>query len=130
MRKRVENLNLDNKIEFLGNISNMPAWYSSMDLLLFTSQAEGLPNALAEAQACGLPVVSMDAGGAKETFIEGQSGFCSLSNTKEEMIKLASFVIENKEWREKAKNIAIEYANKTFQIDRMVNDTLKIYESK
>ena len=49
----------------------------SFDLLLQTSQIEGLPNTLIEAQACGVPVVTTDAGGSRETLIDGVTGFVS-----------------------------------------------------
>jgi glycosyltransferase involved in cell wall biosynthesis len=45
------------------------------DVMVCTSHAENFPNILIEAQACGVPVVSIDVGGARETFIHGKSGF-------------------------------------------------------
>jgi glycosyltransferase involved in cell wall biosynthesis len=43
--------------------------------LLLTSDYEGLPNALIEAQGLGLPAVATRAGGAAEVIAEGETGF-------------------------------------------------------
>jgi glycosyltransferase involved in cell wall biosynthesis len=45
------------------------------DLLLLPSLWDGLPNALLEAQAAGVPVLASDAGGIPEAIEHGQTGF-------------------------------------------------------
>jgi glycosyltransferase involved in cell wall biosynthesis len=40
----------------------MPDWYRAADCLLLTSEAEGSPNVVKEALACGCPVASVDVG--------------------------------------------------------------------
>ncbi len=51
------------------------ASYNVADVFLNMSTADNLPNTLVEAAACGIPVVSRNAGGCAETFQEGRSGF-------------------------------------------------------
>jgi len=53
------------KVQLLDQISNMPAFYQSIDALLMTSITEGFPNVLVEAMASGLPCISTDVGDAK-----------------------------------------------------------------
>jgi teichuronic acid biosynthesis glycosyltransferase TuaC len=45
---------------------DMPAWFSAADALLFTSLSEGSPNAIKEAMAAELPVVSAPVGDVPE----------------------------------------------------------------
>lgn len=40
----------------------VPVWLSASDCLLFTSLREGSPNAVREALACGIPVISVEVG--------------------------------------------------------------------
>jgi glycosyltransferase involved in cell wall biosynthesis len=50
--------------------AEMPWVYPSADALVLTSLAEGSPNCVKEALACGLPVVAVDAGDVRE-IVEG-----------------------------------------------------------
>ena len=55
----------------------MPSYLSACDALLLTSTHEGSPNAVREALACGLPVVSTDVGDVLEMF--GRLDCCSVA---------------------------------------------------
>ena len=67
-------LGIKNSVEFMGYRDDVEAILPSFDAFLLTSSIEGLPNVLIEAQSKGIPVVSTNAGGASETFINGVSG--------------------------------------------------------
>lgn len=45
-----------------------------LDVMIYTSNADNLPNFLSEAQACGVSVFALDRGGVGETFLDGKSG--------------------------------------------------------
>lgn len=64
LKERVKNLvtilKLSDKVFFLGNREDMPNLFSALDLFLFPSFYEGFPNAVLEAQACGLPCLISD----------------------------------------------------------------------
>ena len=53
------------KVHLLDQISDMPAFYQSLDAFLMTSITEGFPNVLVEAMASGLPCITTDVGDAK-----------------------------------------------------------------
>ena len=53
------------KVQLLGEVSDMPAFYQSIDAFLLTSITEGFPNVLVEAMASGLPCITTDVGDAK-----------------------------------------------------------------
>lgn len=60
---------------FLGARRDMPALMNAADGFALSSVVEGLPMVLLEAAACGLPVVTADAGGARECVSDGETGF-------------------------------------------------------
>src|SRR5262249_37401328 len=68
-------LGLEPSVTFLGRVADMAAFYGSIDLLVLTSEREGLGMVLAEAMAAGRPVVAADVGGVPEIVADGTSGY-------------------------------------------------------
>ena len=50
-------------VEMLGAVEDMPAFYARCDAAMLVSDHEGTPATLAEAMACGLPIVATAVGG-------------------------------------------------------------------
>lgn len=78
-RRRLESLvaelGLDGRVDMPGFDSNPFAYMSRSDLYALTSRREGLPGALIQALACGLPAVSTDCrSGPREVLENGSLG--------------------------------------------------------
>jgi glycosyltransferase involved in cell wall biosynthesis len=58
----------------LGQRSDIPTILAGSDVLLLTSDMEGTPNALLEAQHCGCVPVVTDGGGSREAMRDGETG--------------------------------------------------------
>ncbi len=58
LRTRVETLGVSSHVTFLGAVTNMAAYYQAADVFVFPSEQEGLPVAVLEAMASGLPIVA------------------------------------------------------------------------
>ena len=76
LKRRARELNLKN-IEFKGYLDGeaKSACYAAADGFCFLSYTEGMPNAVLEAMAMGLPLVSSAAGGLKDILEEGLTGY-------------------------------------------------------
>ncbi|HEY3136223.1 MAG TPA: glycosyltransferase family 4 protein [Blastocatellia bacterium] len=63
-------------VDFLGAIEpkQMPALYDRADIFINASDVDNQPLSIIEAFACGLPVVTTDAGGIPYMIAEGQTG--------------------------------------------------------
>jgi glycosyltransferase involved in cell wall biosynthesis len=64
-------LNIEHRVHFLGLVSDSAAVLRSLDVFCLPSRAEGLPLALLEAQACGLPIIATSVGGVPAALATG-----------------------------------------------------------
>ncbi len=55
-----KNLHIENRVSLPGNVDNVEQMLSKAKIFVLTSNFEGLPNALMEAMAMGLPCISTD----------------------------------------------------------------------
>ena len=72
LRQRTKARSLSHRVHFMGRVDRMPLFYQALDLFCLPSLHEGFPLSPLEAQACGLPCVLSDVGGAAETLCPTQ----------------------------------------------------------
>jgi glycosyltransferase involved in cell wall biosynthesis len=75
LRDLVRRLDLEANITFLGFRDDVPALLGASDAFVLASRWEGMPNAVMEACASGLPVVGTAVGGMDELIQEGKNGY-------------------------------------------------------
>ena len=61
-------------VHLVGVQGDMPAVYAQFDVLLSSSKSEGMPLALMEAMACGVPIVARRVGGVTDIVQQGTTG--------------------------------------------------------
>jgi glycosyltransferase involved in cell wall biosynthesis len=66
LRSLAAELNIHERVLFLGYRTDIPEILKAYDVFVFPSIAEGLPGALLEAMATGIPVISSRVGGVPE----------------------------------------------------------------
>lgn len=74
LRELARTLGIDDYVVFFGKSTDPQSLYRSCDVFALTSRIEGMPNVLLEAQALGVPVVTVAAGGAGEVVADGETG--------------------------------------------------------
>ena len=91
-----QKLKVNNRLHLLGYRTNIPQIMKSCDIFVFPSLQEGLPVALMEAMACGLPCVASEIRGNVDLINEDKNGY--LFNKKRENDLLNAFrkAINNK----------------------------------
>jgi glycosyltransferase involved in cell wall biosynthesis len=73
----IDDLGLQDCVQFTGCLSPdlIRARLQQADAFLLSSLSEGISNAVLEAMACGLPIVTTDCGGMREAITDGVEGF-------------------------------------------------------
>lgn len=76
LQDMAENLQINGRLKFLGWLSraNVQRQYQQANLFVFPSRHEGMPNAILEAMASGLPVVATRIAGNEELVVHGETG--------------------------------------------------------
>jgi glycosyltransferase involved in cell wall biosynthesis len=76
LRRMATGLHAGARVTFAGVCAheNLPDYYRAADLFLFASETETQGLVLAEAAACGLPAVAVDAPGCEEVIHDGDTG--------------------------------------------------------
>lgn len=69
-----QSLGLDGQVAFCGRRSDVPELLREFDVYVLSSRHEGLPLAVLEAMATGLPIVSTAAGAVAEVITDGRNG--------------------------------------------------------
>ncbi len=71
LREFVRTHQLESQVTLAGFVADPREWYRRANLFVLSSLYEGMPNALIEAVACGLPVVSTDCPSGPSEILEG-----------------------------------------------------------
>lgn len=93
LRVHAVELGIEEKIIFTGHRSDMPDIYRMLDLVVIPSFSEGHPNVLLEAMACGIPVVSTDVGGVRDSI--GKAGLLVQPGRPEELAAAMATVLND-----------------------------------
>jgi glycosyltransferase involved in cell wall biosynthesis len=132
LHRQVVELNLQDRVQFLGFRSDIPALMTACDLIAHTSIApEPFGRVIVEAMLCNRPVVAAKAGGAIELITHGETGWLTCPG---DVLQLAALINQCRQQPELTLEIAkqaqiqaIERFNLTKtqqQIDRLLNQVL------
>jgi N-acetyl-alpha-D-glucosaminyl L-malate synthase BshA len=88
-------LELCDKVKFLGKQDGLVEILSSSDLFLIPSQSESFGLAALEGMACGLPVISSSVGGLPELVKHNETGFIAEIGDVDRMAKYALELLTN-----------------------------------
>ena len=102
--------------------------FGATDIILSTSENEGMPVALIEAQLAGKPVVATDVGSVSEVILNHETGIVTNKNAGSLASAVESLVLD-KTTREEMGRLAIARAQALFSVDRMINAHIELYKS-
>lgn len=129
VRTLSRSLGLSERVRFLGMREDVPELIAGSQLYLLVSHWEGFPRSILEALRGGLPVIASDVGGVREAVIDGETGFVVPENDDVLLADRLKQLIQDAELRATMGQAAREHYEAHFTFDRLVGETLSLYES-
>ena len=117
------------KVHLLDQISDMPAFYQSIDVFLMTSITEGFPNVLVEAMASGLPCISTDVGDAKY-IVQDLGSIVPPRNAKALADAILAYVQKTKAEKQSLKLATRERVEQNFSIDTVSGQYMQVWSQQ
>jgi glycosyltransferase involved in cell wall biosynthesis len=127
LKSQVHNNGLEKQIELLGFRENALPYIMSMDLLIITSEHEGLPMTLLEAMCLGVPVVARAVGGIPAVLCDGEFGLLVHSDDALEFANVISkYLVEQKHFLARAYK-AKQHVELNYSTSRTTSEYVKLY---
>ncbi len=128
LKSRVREFGLSEYVTFLGYRSDIPEICKASDLFLFMSLREGLPVALMEAMASGLPVICSDIRGNRDLVENGVTGCFAEMNATDVATMICK--LRDSETLRRTLGENAEQHIKQFELRNVLNMMKEIYRNE
>lgn len=115
-------------VEWLGHSTNVPELLSQTHIACLPSYREGLPKSLLEGMALGLPIVTTDVPGCRETVIDGTNGLLVPPRNPVALADALEALVINEPRRKAMGKASRQLACEAFSTARVCRETLAVYE--
>ncbi|HND49813.1 MAG TPA: glycosyltransferase family 4 protein [Anaerolineales bacterium] len=106
---------------------DLPAYYSLMDVFVHPSLRDGMPNAVLEAMACGVPVIATPVGGVLDVLNDGVNGFLVDVNDAPQLAEKIAKTLKPLKELESVRRSARETVLHHCTLEKELQANLKIY---
>ena len=114
-------------VEWLGFVNNVDEILRNVDILCLPSYREGLPKALIEGAARGLPIITTNTVGCKDVVEDGKNGFLVPIKDSIALARVMSILVKDEDLRFKMGCESFKIASKKFSSSIIVEQTLEVY---
>jgi sugar transferase (PEP-CTERM/EpsH1 system associated) len=128
LEAKVLSLGLDGVVTFAGIRADVPEILAVLDVFVLSSLWEGMPNAILEAMAAGLPVVATAVGGTPDVVVDGVTGFLVPPRDPSALAKALATLVRDPDLRRRMGQAGRERVLQHFSVERMVERTQNLYE--
>jgi glycosyltransferase involved in cell wall biosynthesis len=122
-----ERSGLAGRVHFAGQQDEVQTWLAALDVFVLSSDWEGMPNALLEAMAAGLPVVATAVGGTPEVVVDGVTGLLVPPRDPVALAEAITRLLHDPDLRRQMGQAGRERVKERFTVERMVSRTEALY---
>jgi glycosyltransferase involved in cell wall biosynthesis len=129
VERLIAELALSDAVHLLGQRSDMPAIYASCDLMVSSSRQEGLPMAILEGMAAGLPWIATSVGAVPLAIRDEVNGLLIAPDNSEVLANTMTRMMKSPEERFRMGAAASRLIESDFSAERMAGDYLGVYSA-
>ena len=124
----LEELGIEESVIFLGMRKDVPELYSIMDIFVLPSWREGIPRALMEAMAMGVPVVATNIRGCREVVKNGETGLLVPVRNHQALAEATAILLQDKQKRIEMGKAGRQYILTNFTEDAVYQRIIQLYD--
>ena len=128
LMKLVRDLKLENHMSFAGYLPEASQLIAQLDVMLITSENEGIPQVIYEAFYHGVPIISTEVGGISEVIEHNKNGLLSKVHDYEDLAENILFLMDNPQLIPTFAEVSKEKLLKSFTSEKMAKKTLEVFK--
>lgn len=121
-------LGIGHRIRLLRHVRDMASLYQNFDIMVCASRREGLPIAVLEGMASGLPVIATQVGEVPMIIRHGHNGMLVPPEDPHQLAQTILGLMEDSSLRSRLGSEARRFVTESFSADRMAKEYLQFYE--
>lgn len=129
LRELIRQADLEHQILLLGHRADIHDVMQAMDLMLLTSDHEGLPMAMLEAMALGVPIVSRKVGGIPEVIQDGVNGRLVDTDSPDELANVCTSLLLDEKLRAQLGANARRVVEENYSAERNAAEVVRLYRA-
>ena len=118
----------DSYIHFLGHRDDVPDILPHLDMFWHASGYEGLPNAVMEAMAAGLPVIATDVPGNRDLIQSEETGILISLDDRSDLVRAADRLINDPELGTRLGAAARQHVLANYPLQTMIDRYAELYD--
>jgi glycosyltransferase involved in cell wall biosynthesis len=135
LEQLAKSLGIADRVHFAGNQPDVAPWMRAFDLFCLPSYAnEGVPQALMQAMACGLAVVTTPVGSIAEIVEDGRSGILVAPEDAGALRRVIEVLLADDDRRQRlgasARATALERFGDSLMVERMIDEFAKAAKAR
>jgi glycosyltransferase involved in cell wall biosynthesis len=129
LRQLAASLGIGDRLLFTGYRTDVAELLPELTLSVLPSHTEGLPNAILESMAAGVPVVASNVGGIPELIDDGVTGLLVPPRDPRALSAAICRLLSEPAFAAGLASAAVRAARERFSVERMVRETEELYAS-
>jgi glycosyltransferase involved in cell wall biosynthesis len=122
-------LGVEDRITWLGNVPDPKSLLQASDVFVLASVGEAFGLVLAEAMACGVPIVGSRSGSLPEVVDEGRTGLLATPLDASAFADAIERLAKDVDLRRQMGQDALAHVRERFTVPQAVTETIRIYDS-